>query len=85
MKIEVMVFKESGKFYSSEEFECSGELYFWEREFKVILLKALPAKIERSKVLVRNMNDDGKFMTHLFNIEDLIVEGRSNEGPYIKI
>jgi hypothetical protein len=73
MKIEIMVFKPSGKYYTDEVVENEKDIYLFEDEFKKFVYMNLPAKMDSAYIVVRDVNEgDQSFHIAHYNYDDLV-------------
>lgn len=57
MKIEIIVFKDNGKFYADGIAECEADIPLWEDEFRRFVAANLPALLNEGFVIVRDSPD----------------------------
>lgn len=57
MKIEIIVFKGSGKYYTSETVENEEDILMFRPEFKEFIRNNIPAKISDGYLVVKDMED----------------------------
>lgn len=72
MKIKITVYKDTGKFYTSEEVEHSEDIPSWEDEFKDFIIKNLPAKYTDGYVVVEDIGDNETFHNSLYKMNELL-------------
>lgn len=70
MKLEITVYKPSGKFYSSCEVE-SPDIFYCEDEFVKFVRENLPARYAGGYVVIRDLEDGDVFHNCLIKMEDL--------------
>ena len=58
MKIEIIVFKESGKFYTSEVVEADRNIPMYKDEFIEFVKNNIPARIGEGYIVVRDYEDN---------------------------
>ena len=69
MEIEIVVFKESGKYYTSSIVRHEENIPLWEDSFKSFVRDNIPAKLGEVFVVVNNLGDG--FHTHLWKYNQL--------------
>lgn len=69
MKIEITVYKESGKWYTSDIVESATDIPLWKDEFKQFIKDNNPADIGKGFIATRNVEDG--FHSFLWRYEDL--------------
>lgn len=72
MKLEITVYKPSGKFYSSCEVE-SPDIPYFKDEFVEFIRENLPAKYAGGYVVIRDLEDGDGFHNCLIKMEDLYI------------
>ena len=71
MELELIVFKESGKYYASQVVKSNEDIFLFEDEFKQFISDNLPARIENGFVCVMDGEENDTFHTALFRINEL--------------
>lgn len=66
MKIEIIVYKESGKFYTSNVVEAEKDIPMYEDEFIEFVKNNVPARIGEGYVVVRDYEDNKSFHQALY-------------------
>ena len=72
MKLEITVYKPTGKFYSSCEVE-SPDIPYFKDEFVEFVRENLPAKYAGGYVVIRDLEDGYGFHNCLIKMEDLYI------------
>lgn len=57
MKIEIIVFKESGKYYTSDIVENKKDILMFEPEFEEFIRNNIPAKVSNGYIVVKDTED----------------------------
>lgn len=67
------MFKESGKYYTSEDIECDHDIYAFKKEFIDFIKKNIPAHIGEGYIVVEDVGnyDTQSFHTALYRYEEL--------------
>ena len=71
MELELVVFKESGKYYASQVVKSNEDIFLFEDEFKQFISDNLPARIENGFVCVMDGEENDTFHIELFRINEL--------------
>lgn len=71
LKINILVFKENGKFYSNAEVEHPADIKLWSDEFKPFIRDNLPADLEEGYVVVVDQEGGEGFHTALYKSNEL--------------
>lgn len=74
MELEVTVYKESGKYYTSSIIRSEKEIPLWKDDFKVFVANNLPALYSGGYVTVADTKDDCEGFHHaLYKFDELIL------------
>ncbi len=71
MELELVVFKESGKYYTSQVVKSDEDIFLFKDEFKQFISDNLPARIENGFVCVMDGEENDTFHIALFRINEL--------------
>ena len=71
MELELVVFKESGKYYTSQVVKSDEDIFLFKDEFKQFISDNLPARIENGFVCVMDGEENDTFHIALFRISEL--------------
>ena len=71
MKIEIIVYKESGKFYTKEIVEAKEDIPMYNDEFIEFIKNNIPAKIGEGYIVVRDYGDNPSFHQALYTYKEL--------------
>lgn len=73
MEIDIVVYKESGKYYSNNVVVSEVDIPLYSDDFIPFVVKNLPARVEGGFVVVRDANDDnGTFHEALYRMDELL-------------
>jgi hypothetical protein len=71
MEIEIIVFKNSGKYYTSDTVKSELDIWLFKDEFRQFVKDNLPAKIGEGFVTVRDTRDNQSFHIALYRYDEL--------------
>lgn len=71
MEIEILVFKESGKWYASQTVKNDIDIPLFKDEFKEFIKKNLPANIGEGYIVVLDGNNNSSFHMRHYKYSDL--------------
>ncbi len=71
MELELIVFKESGKYYTSQVVKSDEDIFLFKNEFEQFISDNLPARIENGFVCVMDGEENDTFHIALFRINEL--------------
>ena len=71
MELELIVFKESGKYYTSQVVKSDEDIFLFKDEFKQFISDNLPARVENGFVCVMDGEENDTFHIALFRISEL--------------
>ena len=71
MEIEIIIFKNSGKYYTSDTVKNDKDIWLFEQEFKDFVIVNLPAKLSDGYIMVRDTSDNQSFHTRLYTYNQL--------------
>jgi hypothetical protein len=71
MDIEITVFKESGKYYTSDTVHNNEDIYLFKDEFLEFVKNNLPARIGEGFVMVKDASDNQTFHIALYRYNEL--------------
>ncbi len=70
-KIEIMVFKDTGKYYTSAVVESETAFHLWDDAFAEFVRNNLPAKIGDGYVVVKDVEPGEGFHCRLYRYHEL--------------
>lgn len=72
LKLDIRVFKGTGKFYASSEIEQEEDIPIFDDRFKRLIKENLPATLTDGTVVVTDKADGDGFHTILYHMEDIV-------------